>query len=66
MLSYEKDLIGFYITSTPWLLSKTSHGVATADTESLRQMERQGNRFLCGIVSAIKELKTKRKDTMHM
>ncbi len=65
MLSYEKELIGFYITSHPLaFVEEKLKRVATADIEALRQMQDKETVSFGGIVSAIKELKTKRKDTM--
>ncbi|PKN36093.1 MAG: DNA polymerase III subunit alpha [Deltaproteobacteria bacterium HGW-Deltaproteobacteria-19] len=65
MLSYEKELIGFYITSHPLaFVEQKLKRVATADIETLKGMQDKETVSFGGIVSAIKELKTKRKDTM--
>lgn len=65
ILSFEKELIGFYITSHPLaLMEQQLQRAATADTESLRRMHDKETVAFGGVVSAIKEIKTKRKDTM--
>ncbi|NPU83054.1 MAG: DNA polymerase III subunit alpha [Syntrophaceae bacterium] len=65
MLSYEKELIGFYITSHPLaFVEQKLKRVATADIETLKGMQDKETVSFGGIVSAIKEIKTKRKDTM--
>ncbi len=65
MLSYEKELIGFYITSHPLaFIEQKLKRVATADIETLKGMQDKETVSFGGIVSAIKEIKTKRKDTM--
>jgi len=64
-LAYEKDTLGFYITGHP--LSKYSERLAMlADTDSVSLSERRDKETvaMAGVVNALREVKTRRKDTM--
>ncbi len=65
LLSYEKETLGFYITSHPLsrFLEKLE-GVVTADSETILSVNDGENVAIAGIVSAIRETLTKKKETM--
>ena len=64
-LSYEKEALGFYITRHPLEgYREEIERVANADSESLTSMEDRDEVRLCGIVSSLKEIKTKKGDRM--
>ncbi len=65
LLSYEKETLGFYITGHP--LSKFAADLkdfSTANTESLGEIESGKEISLGGIVTIMKNLKTKKGDRM--
>jgi len=65
LLLHEKETIGFYITGHP--LSRYSDMIAlvsTADSSSISKMPDRDTVSMAGIVSSIREVMTKRKDTM--
>ena len=65
LLAYEKEMLGFYITSHP-LSAFTAKLKILADTDSASLSERKDGDpvTIAGIVSGIREIMTKRKDTM--
>ena len=65
LLSYEKETLGFYITGHP--LAKYAADLkafGTATTESLSDMDSGADVLLGGILTTIKNLKTKKGDRM--
>ena len=65
LLAHEKETIGFYITSHP--LSRFSDRlpiVASADSSTLSSKSDRETVSLAGVVSNIREVTTKRKETM--
>lgn len=65
LLAYEKELIGFYITSHP--LARYADAVArfsTCSTESLGEVADAKEVKLCGIIGTVKQTMTRRGDRM--
>jgi DNA polymerase-3 subunit alpha len=64
-LAYEKETLGFYITGHPMRAFADRLGlVVTADSETIRDKTDRETVMLAGIVSNIRDMKTKRKETM--
>ena len=65
ILSYEKETLGFYITGHPLLrFGSKLNLVADCDSETLSRKDDGNNVSLAGIVTNVREITTKRKDTM--
>jgi len=65
LLAYEKDTLGFYITGHP--LDKYMErlkALVNADSELLDGLKDKDPVSIAGVVSSLREIKTKRKDTM--
>ncbi|HEY5674468.1 MAG TPA: DNA polymerase III subunit alpha [Malonomonas sp.] len=65
LLSYEKEALGFYVTGHP--LDRFSDSIkrfATCETAGLAERSDKEEVRICGIVSGIKELMTKKGDRM--
>lgn len=65
LLSFEKESLGFYITGHP--LARFSEDIkrfATCDTAGLSERKDKEEVKVCGIISGIKELVTKKGDRM--
>ncbi len=65
LLGYEKEALGFYVTGHP--LARYSDSIkrfTTCDTASLTERTDKEQVRVCGIVSGIKELMTKKGDRM--
>ncbi len=65
LLSYEKEALGFYVSGHP--LARYSDSIkrfATCDTAALPERTDKESVRVCGIVSAVKELITKKGDRM--
>lgn len=66
LLSYEKETLGFYVTGHPLaryqkILCERNNVSFSSDLSSIKDKR---DILICGIVVNIKEMKTKRKDTM--
>jgi DNA polymerase-3 subunit alpha len=65
ILSHEKETLGFYITGHPLLRFGDHLNLVTdCDSQTLLQKDDGRNVSLAGIVSNVREVTTKRKDTM--
>jgi DNA polymerase-3 subunit alpha len=65
LLSYEKEILGFYITGHPLLrYSDKISIIVNADSVSLFEKMDKDLVTICGIVSEIREITTKKKDVM--
>jgi DNA polymerase-3 subunit alpha len=65
LLSYEKETLGFYISGHPLLkYSDEIPIIANADSLSLPEKKDKDFVTICGIVSEIREITTKKKDVM--
>lgn len=65
MLSYERELLGFYVTSHPLAkYAKILKKYATAYTDTLGEFRDQAEVTLGGIVDTVKEIITKKGDKM--
>ena len=65
LLTYEKETLGFYVTGHP--LSRFAGQlslIANADTASIHEKNDKEEVAFCGVVSHIREVTTKKKDTM--
>ncbi|MCE5334510.1 MAG: DNA polymerase III subunit alpha, partial [Desulfobacteraceae bacterium] len=64
-LQFEKDSLGFYISGHPLdFYSEQIASLCTADTQSVREKKEGAEAVLCGLVSIVKEITTKRGDRM--
>jgi DNA polymerase III subunit alpha len=66
LLAYEKETLGFYVTGHPLaryqkILSERNNVTFSSDLSSIKDKR---DLLICGIVVNIKEMKTKKKDTM--
>lgn len=65
LLSYEREMLGFYVTSHPLAkYSKILKTYTSASSSSLGQLKDQEEVTLGGLVQAVKEIMTKRGDKM--
>ncbi|MBW6485708.1 MAG: DNA polymerase III subunit alpha [Syntrophobacterales bacterium] len=65
LLAYEKETIGFYISGHPLSPYKERLGmIVTADSANLRSKTDREVVTIAGIVSSIRDVQTKRKETM--
>jgi DNA polymerase III subunit alpha len=66
LLAYEKETLGFYITGHPLskYLEKLSANINISFSSDLGGIKDKRDLLICGIVVNIKEMKTKKKDTM--
>ncbi|MHB8090776.1 MAG: DNA polymerase III subunit alpha [Syntrophales bacterium] len=65
LLAYEKETIGFYISGHPLSPYKERLGmIVTADSANLRSKTDREAVMIAGIVSSIRDVQTKRKETM--
>ena len=65
LLAYEKEVLGFYISSHPLSgFTEKLKMLADTDSESLSNREDRSQVTFAGIVSSIREIPTKKKDTM--
>jgi len=65
ILSYEKETLGFYITGHPLLrFGSKLNLVADCDSETVLRKDDGSNVSLAGIVTNVREITTKRNDTM--
>ncbi|MCB9800120.1 MAG: DNA polymerase III subunit alpha [Candidatus Omnitrophica bacterium] len=65
LLAYERELMGFYVTSHPLSKhTKTLKNYATASTDTLIELNDQAEVTLGGIVDQFKEIITKKGDKM--
>lgn len=65
ILSYEKETLGFYITGHPLLRFGSKLNLVTdCDSETVLQKDDGSNVSLAGIVTSVREITTKRNDTM--
>ncbi|RLB07681.1 MAG: hypothetical protein DRG50_02090 [Deltaproteobacteria bacterium] len=65
LLSFEKEVLGFYLTSHP--LAKYEQDIrelTTADTQALAEMGNGTQVSICGLVAEVKEISTKRGEQM--
>lgn len=64
-LQFEKESLGFYISGHPLdFYAAQISALCTADTQSVREKKEGTEVVLCGVISVIKELTTKRGDRM--
>ncbi|MBN1687875.1 MAG: DNA polymerase III subunit alpha [Candidatus Omnitrophica bacterium] len=64
-LAYERELIGFYVTSHPLSkYAKTLKNYAIASTDTLSEFRDQAEVTMGGIIDSIKEILTKKGDKM--
>jgi len=67
LLAYEKETLGFYITGHPlakYLDRLSNHSSHISFSSDLGAIKDKRDILICGIVVNIKEMKTKKKDTM--
>jgi DNA polymerase-3 subunit alpha len=65
LLAYEKETIGFYISGHPLSPYKERLGMmVTADSSNLRSRTDREPVTIAGVVSSIRDVQTKRKETM--
>jgi len=65
LLAFEKETIGFYISGNPLSPYKERLGmIVTADSANLRKRADREAVTVAGIVSSIRDVQTKRKETM--
>jgi len=65
LLTYERDLLGFYVTSHPLSsYSKVLRNYATANTNTLSDFRDQAEVTMGGILETIREILTKKGDKM--
>ncbi|MCK9275064.1 MAG: DNA polymerase III subunit alpha [Syntrophales bacterium] len=65
MLSYEKEMLGFYVTGHPLLkYADTIKILSTANSETLSSLSDGSSVCLCGVTSNIREISTRKKETM--
>ncbi len=65
LLAYEKELLGFYVSSHPLSrYEKVLKSYATADTSNLSDFQDQSEITIGGIVNQLKEITTKKGDKM--
>ncbi|MDO9516339.1 MAG: DNA polymerase III subunit alpha, partial [Syntrophales bacterium] len=65
LLSYEKEMLGFYITGHPLLKYADSlNTIVDIDSQTLSAKQDGSTVSVAGVVSNIREVTTKRKDTM--
>ena len=65
LLSYEKEALGFYITGHPLeKYAKDLEYLTNADTESIKEKQDDEEVTIAGIVTAVKEVNTKKGDRM--
>ena len=65
LLSYEKDTLGFYVTGHPLLnYSDILHTITNTSSDTILDMPDGSIVSVAGIVSAIREVSTKRKEIM--
>jgi len=65
LLAYEKELLGFYVSSHPLSkYEKVLKAYATADTARLAEFQDQTDITLGGIINELKEITTKKGDRM--
>jgi DNA polymerase-3 subunit alpha len=64
-LSYEKEILGFYITGHPLTrYAETLQDLKTTDIQSLSELEDKGNVRIAGMVAALKEINSKKGERM--
>ncbi|MCB1214979.1 MAG: DNA polymerase III subunit alpha, partial [Deltaproteobacteria bacterium] len=64
-LKYEKEVLGFYISGHPLKPYQAQiKGLATHDSASLKTLGQKQEVSLCGVVSSLKEIRTKRGKRM--
>ncbi len=65
LLSYEKEALGFYITGHPLeKYAKDLEYLINADTEGVKEKQDDEDVTIAGIVTAVKEINTKKGDRM--
>jgi DNA polymerase-3 subunit alpha len=65
LLSFEKEVLGFYLTSHPLIrYQEDIRGLATADTETLGELTNGTEISVGGLVAGVKEINTKKGDQM--
>ena len=65
LLIFEKDVLGFYLTSHPLIrYQEDIRQLATADTETLSEMPNGTQVSVGGLVTGVKEISTKKGDQM--
>ena len=65
LLAYEKETLGFYITGHPLLrFTEKLSMVANADSSTINEKKDRDNVSFGGVVSAIREVTTRKKDVM--
>jgi len=67
LLAYEKETLGFYITGHPlakYLDKLSNHSSHISFSSDLGTIKDKRDLLICGIVVNIKEMKTRKKDTM--
>ncbi len=65
MLLYEKEMLGFYVSGHPLLKYSDSLNIlATATSETLAEKNDGAQVSLCGVISNIREVSTRKKETM--
>ena len=65
LLSFEKEVLGFYLTSHPLIrYQEDIRKLTTADTETLGEMENGTHVNVGGLVAEVKEIQTKKGDQM--
>ncbi|MGA3084192.1 MAG: DNA polymerase III subunit alpha [Thermodesulfobacteriota bacterium] len=64
-LSYEKEILGFYITGHPLThYTETLQDLKTVDIQNLSELEDKENVRLAGMVAALKEINSKKGERM--
>lgn len=65
MLSYEKEMLGFYVTGHPLLkYAESLKTVVDSDSVTLSEKQDGSTVSVAGVVSNVREVTTKKKDTM--
>jgi DNA polymerase-3 subunit alpha len=65
LLSFEKEVLGFYLTSHPLIRYQDDiRALTTADTETLGEMANGAQISVGGLVAGVKEISTKKGDQM--
>jgi DNA polymerase-3 subunit alpha len=65
LLSFEKEVLGFYLTSHPLMRYEADiRELTTADTETLAEMVNGAQVTIGGLVAEVKEINTKKGDQM--
>lgn len=65
LLSFEKEVLGFYLTSHPLMRYETDiRELTTADTETLGEMVSGTQVSVGGVIAEVKEISTKKGDQM--